>query len=72
MSYKRQTTARSEPKAPDMRAYSVKDGKGDQPGFWTPLGAAFRHEDGKGFTVLLDALPLTGRIVLRVPDQERA
>lgn len=39
-------------------------------GFWTRIGAMFPHEDGEGFTVVLDALPLDGRIVLRAPKAE--
>lgn len=73
MTYNRNAARKTDTKAPDFRAWSVKDGKGeDQPGFWTPIGAAFYHEGGKGLTVILDALPLSGRIVLRVPDREKA
>jgi hypothetical protein len=28
---------------------------------------AFAHEDGEGFNVHLDALPIDGKLVLRVP-----
>lgn len=72
MSLKRQPARQSEPKAPDFRAYSVKEGKEGQPGHWTPIGVAFCHDDNYGMTILLDALPLSARIVLRTPDQERA
>ena len=50
---------------PDFRAYSVnKRGEG-QKDFWTDLGTAYLHTDGAGLTVLLQANPLDGRIVLR-------
>ena len=36
--------------------------------FWLNIGVAFPHEDDKGFNVLLQALPLDGKIVLREAD----
>jgi hypothetical protein len=55
---------RSEPKQPTHRAYSVirREGQDD---FWLNLGLAFPHKDGKGFNIMLQALPLDGRIVCR-------
>ena len=49
---------------PAYRAYSVikRDGKED---FWLNLGVAFPHDDGEGFNILLQALPLDAKIVLR-------
>lgn len=32
---------------------------------WTPIGAAWVHKDGNGFSITCDAVPLQGRIVLR-------
>ena len=32
---------------------------------WTPIGAAWPNKDGLGFNVVCDAIPLTGRLVLR-------
>ena len=32
---------------------------------WTRIGAAFPHKDGKGFNVVVDVFPLTGRYVIR-------
>lgn len=32
------------------------------------LGVAFSHRDGNGFDILLDAVPLTGTLILRSPD----
>ena len=50
---------------PPFRAFTVsKKGEG-QNDFWTQIGAAFPHHDGLGFNVLLQALPIDGRIVLR-------
>lgn len=40
---------------------------------WTPIGAAWPHKDGKGFSISCDAVPLTGRIVLRfIEDRQQA
>ncbi|MEQ1710882.1 MAG: hypothetical protein ABL908_05720 [Hyphomicrobium sp.] len=33
--------------------------------FWTCIGAAFAHADRTGMTLVLRALPIGGRIVLR-------
>ena len=50
--------------APTHRAYTVikREGKDD---YWLNLGIVFKHEDGEGFNLLLQALPLDGKIVLR-------
>ena len=65
---------------PAYRAYSVikREGADD---FWLPIGAAFAHQSGDGFNVILQALPIPSgdgvcKIVLRPPkaddDAERA
>jgi len=52
---------------PNYRAYTViKRGDG-QDDFWLAIGAAFQHQDGDGFNVVLQALPIDGKIVLRPP-----
>jgi hypothetical protein len=48
------------------RVYSIiKREKQDD--YWLNIGVAFPHEDGKGFNVMLQALPIhgNGKIVLR-------
>ena len=54
---------------PAYRAYTVikRDGKED---FWLNLGVAFEHEDHEGYNLLLQALPLDGKIVLRTYKEE--
>lgn len=48
---------------PTHRLYRVQ---GDGPdAIWTPLGAAWPNKDGLGFSLSCDAVPLTGRIVMR-------
>src|ERR1044071_6494256 len=50
--------------APAYRAYTVIKREGEDD-YWLNLGVAFPHEDGEGFNLLLQALPLDGKIVLR-------
>ena len=54
--------------------YSVTDSErnenGEKTGFWTKIGAAWPHSDGKGFSLAVDAIPLNGRLVLRERPKE--
>jgi hypothetical protein len=54
---------------PAYRAFTVvkREGADD---FWLPIGAAFPHQDGEGFNLVLQALPIDGRVVLRTPKDE--
>lgn len=54
-------------KKPAFIAYDVTRWANDpQP---TALGVAFSHRDGNGFDLLLDAVPLTGTLSLRGPNE---
>ena len=55
---------KNEPKQPTHRVYSVirREGQDD---FWLNLGLAFPHKDGKGFNLMLQALPIDGKLVCR-------
>lgn len=57
-------------KAPSHVAYKVRDVEG-QKGFWTRIGSAWAHTAGNGFNIQLDAVPLDGRIVLRVASEKK-
>lgn len=48
-------------------AYHVKEIErgSEKKDFWTRIGVAFPHKDGKGFNVMLDLLPPDGKLVLR-------
>jgi hypothetical protein len=48
------------------RVYSIIQ-RERQDDYWLNIGVAFPHEDGKGFNVMLQALPMhgNGKIVLR-------
>ena len=53
-------------------AYTIvkRDKKDD---FWLNIGVAFPHDDGKGFNVFLQALPIgDGKIVLREAEAQKA
>ena len=52
------------PKQPTHRTYSVirREGQDD---FWLNVGLVFPHKDGKGFNIMLQALPLDGKLVCR-------
>jgi len=54
---------------PSHRIYAVtKNGKQS---FWQPIGAAWAHQDGEGFTLRLEYLPLNdAEIVVRMPKAE--
>jgi len=51
-------------KRPAYRVYAVDD-IDETNSFWTLVGSAFPHEDRKGMNILLKALPVDGRLVLR-------
>ena len=57
---------------PTLIAYSVKDARSaDQKAIWTRIGAAWAHENGPGYSIRLDALPIDGRIVLVEPAEPK-
>jgi len=59
-------------KTPSHRAYAVSQGK-NKKSFWREIGAAWVHEDGKGFSLKLDFIPLTqADIVIREPLPPKA
>jgi hypothetical protein len=60
---------------PAYRAFTVVKREG-QDDFWIAIGAAFAHEKGDGFNVILQALPIsagdgTCKIVLRPPKDDK-
>lgn len=48
---------------PTHRLFRVV-GEGEH-SIWTPIGAAWPNKDGQGFSINCEALPLSGRIVMR-------
>jgi len=59
---------------PAMRAFTVIKREG-QDDFWLPIGAAFKHQSGDGYNVILQAMPIPNgdgqcKIVLRPPKDD--
>lgn len=54
---------------PVLIAYTVKR-KSNGKAAWTRIGVAHPHEAGAGLTVILEARPVDGRIVLLEPDAD--
>ena len=65
---KNENTAAS--KSPSHVAYHVRDREG-KTSFWTRIGSAWAHADGKGFNVLLEVVPLDGRVTLRIASEPK-
>lgn len=59
-------------KKPNLIAYDVREVEGRDKSVWNPVGAVWLHKDGKGADLLLHAIPLTGRIVLRERTEKPA
>lgn len=60
-----------ETKLPAFIAYHVPDREN---AYWTRIGAAWAHKDGKGFSLELELMPVaSGRITLRAyePDAQQ-
>ena len=57
-------------KAPTHIAYHVREGK-DGKGFFTRIGAAWQHRDGKGFNIQVEVFPLDGLITLRTALEKK-
>jgi hypothetical protein len=55
---------KDQPQQPTHRAYSVIKREG-QDDFWLNLGLAFPHKDGKGFNIMLQAIPFDAKVVIR-------
>lgn len=55
-------------KQPTHRAYSVIRREG-QEDFWLNIGLVFPHKDGDGFNLMLQAIPLDGKIVCRIVSE---
>ena len=55
---------------PAYNAYTVIK-REDKDDFWLKLGVCFPHEDGEGFNLLLNALPVDAKLVLRRYKEKR-
>lgn len=62
---------------PTHRAYTVKKinpNDEDEKALWTRIGSAWLHHDLRGINIVLDCVPIDGRVVLRewTPDEPEA
>lgn len=55
---------------PNLYAFAVEDAPRGQKSYWTRIGRLFPHKDGKGYDLVLNALPINGRIVVRQEERE--
>ena len=59
-------------KKPSHTVYNVTERGEGKDDYWQRIGAAWAHEDGQGFNLSLDYLPLKpGRIVVRVRSEKK-
>jgi len=65
------TNTTKQSKAPSHIAYSVREFGNDRT-FWTRIGSAWAHNDGNGFSIQIEAVPLDGRVTLRVVSDAKA
>lgn len=65
------STSTASSKKPTHTAYHVRDGGEGKQGFWTKIGAAWQHGDGNGFNIQIHAVPLDGRITLRIASEKK-
>ena len=57
---------------PFLFAFAVEDAPRGKKAYWTRIGRLFAHKDGKGYDLVLNALPINGRIVIRQEEKEDA
>lgn len=61
-------TNETQTKRPTHAVYQVI-GEGEKP-YWSRIGAGWQHQDGKGINLDMDALPMRGRVVIRVIEDK--
>jgi hypothetical protein len=53
------------------RVYTIVE-RHKQDDYWLNIGAAFPHDDGKGFNVILQAHPIGEKLVVRLYEPKEA
>ena len=59
----------AEEKKPLFRVYTLCPREHDKP-YWLNIGMAFQHKDGKGWNLILQALPLDEKLIIREYDPD--
>ncbi len=67
---KEKNMSQNKGRKPTHVAFKVQEGANDK-SFWNRIGVAWQHEDGKGFNIQLDVVPLDGAVTLRSFDDKR-
>jgi len=57
-------------KRPDYQAATVVEVVGLDKGRWTNIGVAYKNEKSNTISILLDATPVNGKIILSVPKPQ--
>ncbi len=52
-------------KGPNYIAYQLTDRKEGEKPFWNRIGVGFMHRDGGGLNLVLNSLPVDGKVTLR-------
>lgn len=52
-----------------MTAYNVRETE-DGKSYFNRIGAAFPHKDGQGYNLHLEALPVSGQVVMRTVQEK--
>jgi hypothetical protein len=68
---KRKNIMTTQSKKPSHHVYTVRAGAENGSDFWTKIGVAFAHNDGKGFSVILEAFPVDGKLTIRTPEPKQ-
>lgn len=55
---------------PAFKVFVVEERENNEDSFWTRIGSAWAHKDGKGHNLVFSALPVNGRIVMRANDDD--
>lgn len=55
---------------PTHYVYHVSRKENGEKGHWTRIGAAWPHKDGDGLTIRVEAIPMSGELVVRTPRPE--
>jgi hypothetical protein len=56
---------------PTHNVFTVTKKDGEEKGDWFEIGAAWPHQDGKGFNIVFKALPMPGAdVVMRVRKEK--
>ncbi|MBD8524131.1 hypothetical protein [Pseudomarimonas arenosa] len=67
-------TSSTPTKGPRYHAYVTREYKigGESRSDWMRIGSGFSHADGKGFRIVLSAIPTDGVVVLREVEENEA